>query len=117
MENGKSRRAEAMISNFVSPSNGMILSEIDLKQYGIDSGEKITNGTVQEICAMQPFITKLDLTDCEEVSDVGLWAIARHCVQLQSLNLTGNFILELTQHYRHFSIFQLLLRLMPILVS
>lgn len=108
MEKGKSRRAKAMISNFISPTNGTILSEIDLKQYGIDSGEKITNGTVQEICAMQPFITKLGLTDCEEVSDVGLWAIARHCVQLQSLNLSGNFKLELTLHYRDFSVFQLL---------
>ena len=109
MENGKSRRAKAMISNFVSPTNGTILSEIDLKQYGIDSGEKITNGTVQEICAMQPFTTKLNLTDCEEVSDVGLWAIARHCVQLQTLNLSGNFVPELTLHYRDFSLFELLL--------
>ena len=97
-----------MISNFISPTNGTILSEIDLKQYGIDSGEKITNGTVQEICAMQPFMTKLELTDCEEVSDVGLWAIARHCVQLQILNLSGIFKLELTLHYRDFSVSQLL---------
>jgi hypothetical protein len=86
-ENIKARKSHAMMSNFCSKTDGSMLFDISLKQYAIDSGEKITNGTVQELCTVQPLLTRLDLTGCKEVSDVGLWAIARHCMQLETLIL------------------------------
>ena len=85
----KAKRSQAMMKNFCSPLNGSVLTDIALKQYGIDSGEKVTNGTVQELCTIQPYMTRLDLTDCKEVSDVGLWAIARHSLKLHTLVLAG----------------------------
>jgi hypothetical protein len=43
------------------------------------TGTAITNAWIQEICVMQNNLKSLNLTHGTEVSDAGLWAIARHC--------------------------------------
>lgn len=83
------KRMQAMIRNFCRLEDGKMLREVSLRQYGRDSGETITNATVQELCAIHPDFLSLDMTGCSEVSDVGLWSIARHCRDLQKLTLSG----------------------------
>ena len=82
-------RFRAMLVNFCKKEDGTFYDSIDLRQYGIDSGQLITNGVVQELCTVQPNLTSLDLSDCDLVSDVGLWAIARHCSAIKHLTLSG----------------------------
>ena len=82
-------RFRAMLINFCKKEDGTFYDAIDLRQYGIDSGQLITNAVVQELCSVQPSLTKLDLTSCDLISDVGLWAIARHCPDLEHLILSG----------------------------
>lgn len=82
-------RMQSMIVNFCRLEDGTLLNEIDLRQYGVDSGQAITNSIVQELAAIHPSIKKLDLTNCHEVSDVGVWSIARHCVTIEHLILRG----------------------------
>jgi len=75
--------------NQLSPCNGTIQkyngkmgtlsTHINLHQYSLDSGSIVTNTIVQELCTIQPNIEVLDLTDCNEITDVSLWAIARYC--------------------------------------
>jgi hypothetical protein len=83
------RRLNAMIANFFMMKDGTISKEINLSRYGIDCGTTITDSVVQELCTIQPHLTSLDLSNCVEVSDAGLWAIARHCKHLQTLTLAG----------------------------
>ena len=77
-----------MLQNFCRKEDGTFYTEINLRKYSIDSGQIITNGVVQELCITQPNMTKLDLAYCDEVSDVGLWAIARNCMNMEHLILT-----------------------------
>ena len=86
---GRSERMKAMVKNFCSSESGLFIDDINMQQYMIDSGETVTDATVQELCTVRPSMTKLDLTDCREITDVSLWAIARHCVNLKSLVLSG----------------------------
>jgi hypothetical protein len=83
------KRLNAMIINFFMMKDGTISREINLSRYGIDCGTTITDSVVQELCTIQPHLTLLDLTNCVEVSDAGLWAIARHCKCLETLILAG----------------------------
>lgn len=82
-------RFRAMLVNFCKREDGSFFNDIDLRQYGVDSGQIITNAVVQELCTIQPSLRRLDLTGCDLVSDVGLWAIARHCPDLEHLILSG----------------------------
>ena len=86
---GRSERMKAMVKNFCNQETGLLIDEINLQQYMIDSGETVTDATVQELCTVRPTITRLDLTDCHEVTDVSLWAIARHLVHIKTLVLSG----------------------------
>ena len=86
---GRSERMKAMVKNFCSQETGLFIDEINMQQYTIDSGETVTDATVQELCTIRPTVTRLDLTDCHEITDVSLWAIARHCVNIRSLVLSG----------------------------
>jgi hypothetical protein len=83
------QRLRAMLNNFCKKEDGTFFDEINLRAYGIDSGQPITNGVVQELCTIQPTLRKLDLSYCTLVSDVGLWAIARHCRFMEHLILQG----------------------------
>ena len=86
---GRSERMKAMVKNFCSQETGLFIDEINMQQYTIDSGETVTDATVHELCTIRPTVTRLDLTDCHEITDVSLWAIARHCVNIRSLVLSG----------------------------
>ncbi len=47
----------------------------------------MTNITVQELAGIHPKLMGLNLSHCDQVTDVGMWAIARHCLFLQKLYL------------------------------
>eukprot|EP00606_Chrysophyceae_sp_TOSAG23-5_P001109 GSChrysophyteH2.ASY1.ANO1.526.1 assembled CDS len=81
-------RLRAMLVNFTKKEDGTFFDDINLRAYGIDSGQLVTNGVVQELCVVQPSMTRLDMSYCGEISDVGLWAIARHCRDMRSLIFT-----------------------------
>ena len=83
------RRLNAMLRNFCTEDDGSMRTSISLQQYAIDSGEMITNATVQELCVVQPNITFLNLTSCGLITDVALWTIARHCPGIKHLILSG----------------------------
>ena len=76
-------------ANFCSLEDGTVLKSINLKQFSRESGQQINNMIIQEVCAVQPAMEELDLSDCVEVSDVGLWSLARHCTRIKSLTLSG----------------------------
>eukprot|EP01042_Synura_sphagnicola_P003285 gene3285-4066_t len=78
-----------MLTNFCGSEDGIFKDDINLHQFGIDCGEVITNAIVQELCSLQPTLTSLDISYSESVTDVGLWAIARHCTNMKILNLKG----------------------------
>lgn len=83
------RKLRVMIHNFCKVSNGSLLDDIDMRKYGMDSGTIVNNTTIQELCAIHNNILNLTLHHCNQVTDVGLWAIAKHCVSLRSLNCYG----------------------------
>jgi hypothetical protein len=83
------RRLNAMLRNFCTEDDGAMRNSISLQQYAIDSGEMITNATVQELCVVQPSIDFLNLTGCGLITDVALWTIARHCPGIKHLILSG----------------------------
>jgi hypothetical protein len=84
-----SKKMHTMIVNFCSEQNSVMKLDIDLRKYAIESGDFVTNATVQEMCTVQPGLTRLDVSNCVEVSDVGLWAVARHCTDLRELVVAG----------------------------
>ena len=52
-------------------------------------GARVTNATVQEVCSAMPALAALSLDGCDEVSDAGMWAVARDAPQLRRLVLAG----------------------------
>lgn len=83
------RNMKLMIANFCRIEDGSLRTDVNLRQYGMDTGDAITNVLVQELSTIHPNILKLDMTNCKMVNDVGIWAIARHCVKIQELILFG----------------------------
>lgn len=83
------RKLRVMIHNFCRLEDGTLLKTVDLRRYGLDAGQVITNAIVQELCGVHNKIENLQLAGCSQISDVGLWAIARHLVKLIVLNCTG----------------------------
>lgn len=89
-EGDGAKRLSMMLRNFCSGANEALKDDIDLYAYSIDSGEEVTNATLQELCQMIPNITRLDLSRCFQISDVGMWCIASHCSNsIQHLVLAG----------------------------
>lgn len=83
------KKMRVMIQNFCRIQDGSLLPEIDLRRYGMEVGETVTNTLVQELCSMHQKILSLSLLNCDQVSDVGLWAIAKFCVYIRKLNCSG----------------------------
>ena len=44
-----------------------IRDDIDLEQHAIDTGQSVSDTTVQEICVMKPEMHSLNLSGCREV--------------------------------------------------
>eukprot|EP00941_MAST-03F_sp_MAST-3F-sp1_P000797 g797.t1 len=80
------RTLRSFLENFLSEDATHLSLDIDLPKYAKDSGNSITNSMVQELAEMVPYMTNLNLSGCKEVTDVGLWALARSCSQLRRLN-------------------------------
>lgn len=59
------------------------------RQFGINIGSTVTNAIVQELSGVHPRLLGLDLTDCSMVTDVGMWALSRHCLHIEKLILQG----------------------------
>ena len=83
------KNMQIMISNFCRVEDGSLMPDVNLRQYGFESGELVSNITVQELCTIHPHIRSLDLTYCKQVTDVGIWAIAKHQVEIEKLILYG----------------------------
>ena len=83
------QRLRGMLEHFCKKEDGSFYDDINLRAYGIDSGQIITNGVVQELCTVQPSLTRLDMSQCNLISDVGLWSIARHCRHIRELLMTS----------------------------
>ena len=78
-----------MLRNFCTDPKCEIKTDIDLHQYSLDTGEEVSNATVQELCIVQPNLTRLNMSHCEQITDAALWAIARHCTNIKTLVLSG----------------------------
>lgn len=83
------KKLRILIHSLCKIDDGTLLADIDLRKYASESGQAISNATVQELCAIHPHIESLNLTNCGQVSDVGLWALAKHCDRIQKLFLYG----------------------------
>lgn len=81
------KKLRVMIYNFCKLEDGSLMKSINLRDYGIDSGQVVDNATVQVLAELHPRLEHLNLSNCNEVSDVGLWAIAKHCIHLRGLIL------------------------------
>ncbi len=81
------KKLQVMITNFLIIDDGTLRLDVNLREYGMDAGADVNDTTVQELCAVHPTLTRLDLTSCSEVTDVGVWSVARHCIAIKSLIL------------------------------
>ena len=79
----------SFLRNFLEANGADLRLDIDLAAHALATGTPITNAMVQEICVMQNDLRSLDLSGGREVTDVGLWAIARHCTKIEDLKLSG----------------------------
>lgn len=86
-EHGKTVRS--FIINFLSDDFGELKRSIDLVKHGKDTGAPITDGVLQELSDLHPHVESLNLHGCAQVTDVGLWALARNCIDLKRLFLGG----------------------------
>lgn len=89
MTTDQMKRLTAMLKNFLVLEDGTINDNVDLQQFGYDWGEVVTNAVLQELCSVQPNMRILNLANCLDISDVGLWSIARHCTRIKELKLSG----------------------------
>ena len=80
---------QSLIQHFLQLPSGTLRGDIDLKQFGLISGQLITNGIVQEMCTLHSNVYSLNCNTCKLVSDASAWAIAKHCANLRELYLSG----------------------------
>ena len=79
----------SFLRNFLSDDLGSFRSEINLKDHGDQSGTEVRDVTVQEVADMHPDLRSLTLSGCDQITDVGIWALARSCTALRELRMTG----------------------------
>ena len=79
----------SFLRNFLSDDLGSFRSEINLKDHGDQSHTTVRDVTVQEVADMHPDLRSLTLSGCDQITDVGLWALARSCTALRELRLSG----------------------------
>ena len=77
----------SFLRNFMEENGTDIRTDIDLQKHSIVTGQPISNAWIQEICVMQNELKRLNLAGGREVTDVGLWAVARHCTGIEHLEL------------------------------
>ena len=82
------RNIRSLLRNFLLDSSGKLNPHVDMVAHAVDSGAAITNSLLQEVVQFHPSIQSLNLRACNEITDVGLWAIARFCKHLKGLNLS-----------------------------
>eukprot|EP01039_Chlorochromonas_danica_P000703 gene703-762_t len=83
------KKLRVLIHSLCKIDDGTLLADVDLRKYASESGQAITNSTVQELCSIHPRINSLNLSNCSQVTDVGLWALAKHCPGITKLILYG----------------------------
>lgn len=91
-DNENMKSYHALLLTFLSEtqSDHSLSTNINLQEFSRHSGHTITDKILQQIVIIQPYIEKLDLNHCEEVTDVGVWYVAKNCsMTLQQLNLIG----------------------------
>lgn len=74
------RQMRSFLRNFLAPddeSGGAFRRVIDLRQHALDTGLEVSDATLQEVVATVPLVRGLNLTGCTQVTDAGLWALAR----------------------------------------
>ncbi len=82
------KRLQVMIVNFLKIEDGTLVTDVNMRRYGIEAGEPVTNAILQELCIIHRSILRLDLTQCKQITDVGLWSIAKHCTSIVHLILS-----------------------------
>jgi hypothetical protein len=78
----------SFLRHFMEEGGVKLKTDIDLGKHALSTGEPISNAWIQELCVMQPDLKRLGLAEGFEVTDVGLWAIARHCPHIEALDLS-----------------------------
>eukprot|EP01035_Chromulina_nebulosa_P021049 gene21049-27276_t len=78
-------RRQVLLESFISLPDNKLCPHIDLRKFGLSTGSAVTNITVQELAGIHPQMTSLNLSHCDQVTDVGMWAIAMHSLLLQKL--------------------------------
>ncbi|CAM9339293.1 unnamed protein product [Scytosiphon promiscuus] len=79
----------SFLLNFLEERDCSIKKRLDLYVHQTETGRPVTDAVVQEVCKLRPDMIGLSLRDCIEVTDVGLWCIARHTTALRELNISG----------------------------
>ena len=79
---------QSFLANFLNDDLGSFKLHIDLCQHVIDSGIPVTDATLQELADLHPHIQGIHAENCTEITDIGLWALARNCVLLTSVNFS-----------------------------
>ena len=77
----------SFLRNFMEENGTDIRTDIDLQKHSVVTGQPISNAWIQELCVMQNNLKRLNLGGGAEVTDVGLWAVARHCTGIEHLEL------------------------------
>ena len=78
-----------MLRNFCEEHDHSITVNVNMEMFAEDSGEKVTNAVVQELCIIQPEMRSLNLRGCRDITDVSLWTIAKHCPYLREIVFAG----------------------------
>ncbi|CAM9152255.1 unnamed protein product, partial [Laminaria digitata] len=79
----------SFLLNFLEERDCSIKKRLDLCVHQTETGRPVTDAVVQEVCKLRPDMIGLSLRDCVEVTDVGLWCVARHTTALRELNVSG----------------------------
>jgi hypothetical protein len=85
----------SFVLHFLKDEHGELKDDIDLEAHGQESRQTITNATVQEVTEMNPRLKGLTLNNCSDVTDVGLWSVARNCTAIRALRTHACFRLTL----------------------
>ncbi|GBG30328.1 F-box/LRR-repeat protein 2 [Hondaea fermentalgiana] len=81
------RALRSFLSNFLKDDMGTFRKHLDLAKHAKESGLPVTDATLQEIADLHPCVESIQAAACNEITDVGLWALARSCETLLEINL------------------------------
>ena len=78
-----------LLRHFLNKKDGKLSESINLAQLSLELKISASDELLLEVCAVNPLMENLDLTECQDITDAGLLSLSDHCYCLKKISFSG----------------------------